>query len=402
MGEMEKIASSLCAETQDESLIEHWSSFVSHICNGRKSFFDAVHNEVLYNENIWSLAVESGAANETLNTLAALDIAKLLEIAEINIKKLASDIAEHLFKNDLKSLGENVIIEGNLLSVLPSENLKNFSIDYFSAFIKERGAGVFAKGNMFSYSQDKEFIPASHADKICIRDLNRYDDVRQIVIYNTQHFLCGNGNANNMLLYGERGCGKSATVKAICNDFAPKGLRLIEVKKNQIFCLNEIVQKIKNRNLKFILFIDDLSFESGTDDFNSLKAYLDGGIEQKPHNIIVYATSNRRHLVKESASNNSTSNTDVRAFDTVQEQLSLADRFGVTVIFSAPSQEEYLSIAVFLAKSKGVLAHGASEDVLALFKSNALLWEKWFNGRSPRTAAQFVEWAGGGGAFPWE
>jgi predicted AAA+ superfamily ATPase len=227
------------------------------------------------------------------------------------------------------------------------------------------------------------FVAASNVDTICINDLNGYDDVRKIIIDNTEQFLNmkterGLQNAtgaNNMLLYGDRGCGKSATVKAICNDFAPRGLRLIEIKKNQLTNLNEIIEKIKNRNLKFILFIDDLSFENGAPEFNILKAYLEGGIEKRPANIVVYATSNRRHLVKESATDRPASHNDVRAFDTMAEQLSLADRFGVTVIFLPPTQDEFLRIAEFLGLNKGVIPQGANAETLQKFRDNALRWE---------------------------
>jgi predicted AAA+ superfamily ATPase len=141
------------------------------------------------------------------------------------------------------------------------------------------------------------------------------------------------------------------------------------------------------------VFIDDLSFESTDDSFTGLKALLEGGVERKPANVVVYATSNRRHLVKERQSDRPDG--DVRAFDTMQEQLSLADRFGLTVVFSAPNQDEYLGIAEFLARERGI-------PTGETFRANALRWERWFNGRSPRTAVQFVDWAAGGDGFPWE
>jgi predicted AAA+ superfamily ATPase len=159
---------------------------------------------------------------------------------------------------------------------------------------------------------------------------------------------------------------------------------------------------LARRGLRFVIFIDDLSFEDGDSGFMALKAVLEGGVEAKPTNVAVYATSNRRHLVKEPRSGRPAAHDDARAFDTMQEQLSLADRFGLTVIFAAPSQDEYLRVAEFLARKRRLLTNGASEAEVAAFRDNAVRWERWFNGRSPRTAVQFVDWAAGGEGFPWE
>jgi predicted AAA+ superfamily ATPase len=218
-------------------------------------------------------------------------------------------------------------------------------------------------------------------------------------------FIHGNqagGAANNILLYGDRGTGKSATVKAICNEFAPQGLRLVEMRKEALRQLPKIMEWLSCRALRFILFIDDLSFEPGDAGFTLLKALLEGGIEAKPENVIVYATSNRRHLIKENMADRPASSGEVRAFDTMQEQLSLADRFGLTVIFTAPAQDDYLKIARFIAEKNGILPASPSQEALREFNGNALKWERWFNGRSPRTARQFVDWLAGGAGFPWD
>jgi predicted AAA+ superfamily ATPase len=166
---------------------------------------------------------------------------------------------------------------------------------------------------------------------------------------------------------------------------------------------------MQNQPLKFILFIDDLSFETQGDSFTHLKGLLEGGVEARPSNIVVYATSNRRHLVKEKFADRPAgggiatgSEADVRAFDTMQEQLSLSDRFGVTVVFTAPDQDSFLKIAQFIAEERGLLNPLTVSDIeLQTFRDNALRWERWFNGRSPRTARQFVDWLEGGEEFPW-
>jgi predicted AAA+ superfamily ATPase len=179
-----------------------------------------------------------------------------------------------------------------------------------------------------------------------------------------------------------------------------------------------ILDMLAGRALRFVIFIDDLSFETADDSFRSLKALLEGGIETRPANVVVYATSNRRHLVKErladrpnsaeaaqaAESGHAPATGDIRAFDTMQEQFSLADRFGLTVVFTAPGQEEYLRIAEYIAERRGVLTGASGEAARQLFRDNALRWERWFNGRSPRTAVQYVDWVAGsnGGKFPWE
>jgi predicted AAA+ superfamily ATPase len=238
-------------------------------------------------------------------------------------------------------------------------------------------------------------------------DLSGYEDQRSIVVANTLRFLEGK-IANNLLLYGDRGTGKSATVKAVCSEYTGQGLRLIEVRKGNLPELPAILDILSSRALRFIVFIDDLSFESTNDSFTDLKALLEGGVESRPDNVVVYATSNRRHLVKERLSDrpssaeaaNAASTGDIRAFDTMQEHFSLADRFGITVIYTAPNQDEYLRIACFIGQRRGVL--GTGEEEQQRFRDNALRWERWFNGRSPRTAAQYVEWVAGGAGFPWE
>ncbi|MDR3173248.1 MAG: ATP-binding protein, partial [Treponema sp.] len=167
--------------------------------------------------------------------------------------------------------------------------------------------------------------------------------------------------------------------------------------------LPAILETLAARALRFVIFIDDLSFERTDDSFTTLKALLEGGVEAKPANVVVYATSNRRHLVKERFSDRPAAAVDgeVRAFDTMQEQFSLADRFGLTVIFTTPSQEEYLAIACFIAEKRGLLT-AADEEARKAFRENALRWERWFNGRSPRTAVQYADWVAGGEGFPWE
>jgi predicted AAA+ superfamily ATPase len=270
------------------------------------------------------------------------------------------------------------------------------SLEAFAAHLRRHGAGALGRHGFFRWKAPgvaaSALQPVINTDPVRLADLYGYEDQRSVVIANTLAFLEGKA-ANNLLLYGDRGTGKSATVKAVCREYLDRGLRLLELRKEDMAVFPAILEFTASRGLRFIIFIDDLSFEDIDDSFISLKALLEGGVASRPANTVIYATSNRRHFVKERLADQMSA--EVRSFDTTQEQLSLSDRFGLTVIFTAPSQEDYLKIAGFIAERRGLTPDEP-------FRQNALRWEKWFNGRSPRTAAQFVDWVSGGMAFPWE
>lgn len=225
----------------------------------------------------------------------------------------------------------------------------------------------------------------SQPDPITLDDLFGYEKIRKEIVKNTLQFLHG-FPANNILLYGDRGTGKSSTVKALVNKYWSQGLRLIEVPKQALADFPYIVRKLTQKNHKYILFVDDLSFEEHETSYKVLKALLEGGIEARPKNVIIYATSNRRHLIKETfADREKVGNQEIKAMDSVQEKLSLADRFGLTVIFPTPDQELFLAIITELANQRGLPIN--SEDL----RQRALQWSLWNNGRSPRSARQFID-----------
>ena len=215
-----------------------------------------------------------------------------------------------------------------------------------------------------------------------LSELPGYEQEREKVIANTRALLEGRP-ANNVLLYGDAGTGKSSTVKAIANEFAPDGLRLIEVKKNQLYQIPALMDELAKNPLKFILFIDDLSFASNDDNFAALKAILEGGVGGRSHNVAVYATSNRRHLVKETMADRS--GDDLHAMDTRQELMSLSARFGLTVTFQQPDKDRYDRILLELAKQYNVQM--PSDQLFIKGAAFALR----AGGRSPRVAKQFVE-----------
>lgn len=230
-------------------------------------------------------------------------------------------------------------------------------------------------------------VPINEPDLVDMHHLIDYDDERNTVFRNTEKFVQGLP-AHNVLLYGDRGTGKSATVKAMLHHFAPAGLRMVEIPRSALADLPRVLRVVRARPQPIILFIDDLSFEEGDSAYKELKAVLEGTLDKRPKNVLVYATSNRRHLIQEHFSDRKrtvSADGEVNPQDTVQEKLSLADRFGLTVIFPSPDQTRYITIVAGIAKSRGLVV--ADEDL----RQRALQWATWHNGRSARTAQQFVD-----------
>ena len=264
--------------------------------------------------------------------------------------------------------------------------------DYHAAYqarraaVGRKGYGIFARYHVFTL-EDGRLVPVRYPDPQRLSELPGYEREREKIIANTKALLEGKP-ANNVLLYGDAGTGKSSTVKAIANEFAPDGLRLIEVKKNQLYQIPALMDELAKNPLKFLLFIDDLSFTANDDNFAALKAILEGSVGGRSHNVAVYATSNRRHLVKESMADRT--GDDLHAADTRQELMSLAARFGLTVTFQQPDKARYDGILLELARQYGVQM---PSDQLFL-KGEAFALRA--GGRSPRVAKQFVEMLAGG------
>ncbi len=251
------------------------------------------------------------------------------------------------------------------------------------------GAGRFGRYRAFRWEKGSlKNVP--HPDPVSFRDLIGYEKERQPIIANTRRFLKGLP-AHHALLYGLPGTGKSSTVKAVSNEMASDGLRLIEVAKEDLGELPRILDILRERGLRFVVFVDDLSFEENEVEYKSLKALLEGSIESPPENVRVYATSNRRNLIRESFSDRDENGDDVHAHDTMHEKQSLAARFGLRVTFPTPDQEKYLEIVCGLVKERGIEA--AEEELV----EKALLWDRWQSGRSGRTARQFVDELQAGG-----
>ena len=259
--------------------------------------------------------------------------------------------------------------------------------DTLTQFYGEYGVGKFGLHKAFRVARADGLVriePVSKTAHVCLSDLVGYELAKKKLTENTEAFVNGK-KANNCLLYGDAGTGKSTCIKALANEYYSKGLRIIEVYKHQFQDLNEVVAQIKNRNYKFIIYMDDLSFEEFEIEYKYLKAVIEGGLEKKPDNVLIYATSNRRHLIRENFRDREERDEDLHINDTVQEKLSLSSRFGVTIYFGSPDMKQFQEIVRRLAEKEGI--EMPEQELLA--KANQ--WELSHGGLSGRTAQQFID-----------
>ena len=263
--------------------------------------------------------------------------------------------------------------------------------EVLTQFYQEYGVGRFGLHKAFRVEEQENhtFIkPILNIQHVHLDDLIGYESAKRKLIDNTEAFVSGR-SANNCLLFGDAGTGKSSCIKGILNQYYDRGLRIIEIYKHQFGHLNEVISQIKNRNYKFIIYMDDLSFEEFEVEYKYLKAVIEGGLEKRPKNVLIYATSNRRHLIRESFRDKEERDEELHTNDTVQEKLSLVSRFGVTIYFGAPDKKEFEQIVLALAKRDGIAM--PEEELLA----GANRWELSHGGRSGRCAQQFIDYLSG-------
>lgn len=258
-------------------------------------------------------------------------------------------------------------------------------------FYRDYGVGKFGLNKAFRIMEAEgrvELVPITNTEEIVLSDLVGYDLQKKKLLDNTVAFVQGK-KANNVLLYGDAGTGKSTSVKAVLNEFYPMGLRMIEVYKHQFEDLSEVIAQIKNRNYRFVIYMDDLSFEEFEIEYKYLKAVIEGGLEIRPDNVLIYATSNRRHLIRETWNDRTDmeQGNGMHRSDTMQEKLSLVARFGVTINFSAPDQKEFFHIVKEIARRYPQITL-TDEELCA----EANKWELSHGGKSGRTAEQFITW----------
>lgn len=359
-------------------------------------------NLLVNNENTYSKGCEiRGEIEGSINLAALHDIGIFKEFYDydLNILKESLDVPELDYITDyVASKGESKVYNQRIckrICELAVRFLKDTTPEDMKAtltsFYKEYGVGKFGLHKSFRVVHDDTGVhiePILNIAHVYLEDLVGYDIQKKKLTDNTDAFVEGR-KANNCLLFGDAGTGKSSCIKGIANKYYEKGLRIIEIYKHQFEDLNEVIAQIKNRNYKFIIYMDDLSFEEFEIEYKYLKAVIEGGLEKKPENVLIYATSNRRHLLREKFSDKAERDDDLHTNDTVQEKLSLVARFGVTIYFGSPTPDEFKEIVLALAKKAGIKM--GEEELLA----EANKWELYHGGLSGRTAQQFVDYLSG-------
>lgn len=355
-------------------------------------------NLLVNNENSYSLACEiRGEVEGTINQAVLHDIRIFKEFYDYDfeemIKVLGVDSLSLIM--DYEGCSESKVYNGRIrerICSLAVKFTKNHTPEEMKAtlteFYKEYGVGKFGLHKAFRVVHDEngvQVVPIQNIAHVYLKDLVGYEIPKKKLIDNTEAFVDGR-KANNCLLFGDAGTGKSSSIKGIANEYYERGLRIIEVYKHQFQDLNDVITQIKNRNYKFIIYMDDLSFEDFEIEYKYLKAVIEGGLEKKPKNVLIYATSNRRHLVREKFSDKEERRDDLHSSDTVQEKLSLVARFGVTIFFAAPDKKEFQNIVRVLAERYQVTI---PEEELLL---EANRWELAHGGLSGRTAQQFIDY----------
>ncbi len=387
-------------------LIEHEGSGYYNQEDLRTLFFECV-NGILelseqhgLEENAYSTACEiRGMIEGSINEVALHDFVIMKELFDYDVQELGRNLGAtaHELLFDYKGTKQ----EGHVYNRRIRDRICTLAVhlaetktprdfkEVMTQFYKEFGVGKFGLHKAFRVEHTEEgakIVPITKIAHVRLDDLVGYEIPKKKLIENTEAFVRGR-KANNCLLFGDAGTGKSTSIKAILNQYYEEGLRMIEVYKHQFQDLNDIIAQVKNRNYKFIIYMDDLSFEEFEIEYKYLKAVIEGGLERKPENVLIYATSNRRHLVREQWSDkNDRRDDDLHTSDTVQEKLSLVARFGVSIFFVGPDKKEFQKIVLELAKRNQI----QMEKSELLLQANQ--WEMTHGGRSGRTAQQFIDY----------
>lgn len=351
-------------------------------------------------ENPFTLVSEKIGANDgTVNKFARSDFSIFKQLFDYDFSEMEKELDIDCFT--IITDYEAVVKSGQIFNKSVSEKVQQLSraieqaedgaemYQIITDFYKKYGVGNFGLNKAFRISTDDNsgiLCPITATSEVVLDDLVGYESQKKELIQNTEAFVKGH-RANNVLLYGDAGTGKSASIKAILNQYYSQGLRMIEIYKHEFKELPKVIAAIKNRNYRFIIYMDDLSFEEFEIEYKYLKAVMEGGLETKPENVLIYATSNRRHLIRETWSDRSDMSEDeVHRSDTMQEKLSLAARFGVTIGYFSPMRKEYFNIVTTLARRYPEIKMTDEE-----LRSEANKWEMRHGGMSGRTAQQFID-----------
>ena len=360
---------------------------------------------LLTNENSFSMTSEKVGANDgTVNHFAKADFAVFKKLFDFDFKPIEEELGidcfttvcnYHSIPKKERMYNRNVServqeVSEKIEEAKDADEVFTIITDFYKAY----GVGMFGLNRAFRIrhlEEGVEFLPINNTDRVMLNDLIGYEIQKKKLVDNTEAFVKGLP-ANNVLLCGDAGTGKSTSIKALLNEYYGQGLRMIEIYKHQFQDLSSIISQVKNRNYRFIIYMDDLSFEDFEIEYKFLKAVIEGGMETRPDNVLIYATSNRRHLIKESWSDRDDMETDngMHRSDTMQEKLSLVARFGVTIYYGKPSQKEYFTIVKELRKRYPSITL-TDEELCA----EANKWELSHGGISGRTAQQFINYMAG-------
>jgi len=315
--------------------LKSYSNFISEFyeISNSQNLYEYVKNLIYTDENI----ISKGCTDCIKDNITLLETAKYELKLFDNLLSFDYETIKDLFLFKYSRMSE-------LISHLPKfncDNKINFDLDDIINSYSKKGYGIFSCYSAFKYTEECAINPVKYFDSVNFGDLKNYKYQQDILKNNTLAFLQGK-QANNILLYGDRGCGKSSSVKALINEFQEYNLKIIQVYKEAFLKLPELYEKLRNLPLKFVIFADDISFDEDEKNFSSIKAILEGSLSNKPDNVIIYATTNRMHLVKESFS--SREGNEVHYNDTIDEMVSLSDRFGIMLTFSSLTKYEYLDI----------------------------------------------------------
>lgn len=337
---------------------------------------------IMTDENPFSVGCERRQVSE--NALTQTVRADFDELYALFNRCMLDEIFDNYVP--MKKLDEDMLCVGTLASQLArqleaaanSDEFFKVCTDFYSSY----GVGELGLYRAFVLNEDGKLVPVTHFRKVTLSDLWGYDVQKGQLSDNTKAFVSGQ-NANNVLLYGDSGTGKSTCIKAILNEFYEDGLRMIQVQKSEFKYLGDIIDKIKLRNYSFVLYMDDLSFEDFEIEYKYLKAIIEGGLEEKPKNLLIYATSNRRHLIRETWKERG--DDDVHRNESIQEKMSLSDRFGLQIYFMKPMQAQYFEMVEYLANKAGL---GMSKEAL---EAAAKEWGIAHSGLSGRAAEQLIK-----------
>jgi len=362
-------------ENKEEYTNEYYELCSFLLNKGYDSLYDYIYDRLLTDENVFSLNCEKGASNnDKVKKAVNHDFSLFKKFFELPLKSMAN------YAQDMNNF-INFSSKEKLTDIFKNNNIEEI-YDYMFKEYTMNGCGEYRHNYAFSINENGNLIPVENFNPVKMESIYGYKIQKNKIIENTQKFILGQ-NALNALLVGDSGTGKSTTVKSLIPMFKDKKLRLIEVGKDNLYYIPKIVEALKNRGMYFLIFIDDLSFENNENSYKYLKSVVEGSIYEQPRNILFYVTSNRKHLIKESMVDRQN---EVHIRDAINEQTSLSDRFGLTILYSEPNQNEYFEIVLGLAETYDI-----NYDNKELLLADAKKFAMQNGGRTGRSAVQYIK-----------